>query len=415
MVICKKNCNKKAYYNYEGNQIGMYCGIHKEDGMIDVVNKQCIFEGCTKRCNYNKEGEKRGIYCKTHKEEGMVDVTHKKCIVEGCTTRPSYNEDGEIIGLYCKNHKEEGMKIVVAKKCIYKGCNTQPVYNNIGEKRGLYCKKHKEKGMVDVMSQKCSYEGCLIHSSYNYKGESKGKYCVTHKEKDMIDVMSKKCAYEGCLISAGYNYEDEKSGKYCASHKEEGMINVKDINKLCKSPLCASNENYEGYCLFCFMYTFPDRPVARNYKTKERAVADFVLKIFPDFTWIIDKTIQDGCSLRRPDLLLDLGYQVVIVEIDENQHNDYDCSCENKRIMQLSLDVNHRPIVFIRFNPDDYLKGEENIISCWGINGNGICVVKKKKEWEERLEILKEEIEYWCEEENQTDKTVEIIQLFYDE
>lgn len=77
---------------------------------------------------------------------------------------------------------------------------------------------------------------------------------------------------------------------------------------------------------------------------------------FPDFTWITDKTIQDGCSLRRPDLFLDLGYQVVIVEIDENQHDGYDCSCENKRIMQLSLDVDHRPIVFIRFNPDDYLK-----------------------------------------------------------
>ena len=81
--------------------------------------------------------------------------------------------------------------------------------------------------------------------------------------------------------------------------------------------------------------------------------------------------------------MLDLGYQVIIVEIDENQHIDYDCSCENKRIMELSQDVGHRPIIFIRFNPDEYHVGESRHSSCWGINKSGICVVKKthKKEW----------------------------------
>lgn len=80
------------------------------------------------------------------------------------------------------------------------------------------------------------------------------------------------------------------------------------------------------------MYTFPDKPVARNYKTKEFAVVEYIKNIFPDFTWIQDKKVQDGCSSKRPDLLLDLGYQVIIIEIDENQHTDYDCSCENKRL-----------------------------------------------------------------------------------
>ena len=35
-------------------------------------------------------------------------------------------------------------------------------------------------------------------------------------------------------------------------------------------------------------------------------------------------------------------------------------------------------------------------------------------EWNNRLNILKEQIEYWLSEENKTEKTVEIIQLFYD-
>ena len=115
-------------------------------------------------------------------------------------------------------------------------------------------------------------------------------------------------------------------------------------------------------------------------------------------------------------MVLDLGYQVIIVEIDENQHIDYDCSCENKRIMQLSQDVGHRPIIFIRFNPDEYHVGEKRNASCWGINKSGICVVKKthKKEWAQRLASLSDQIHYWASSENVTNKTVETIQLYYD-
>ena len=124
--------------------------------------------------------------------------------------------------------------------------------------------------------------------------------------------------------------------------------------------------------------------------------------------------IQGGCSKRRPDLLLDLGEQVIIIEIDENQHIDYDCSCENKRLMELSQDLQHRPIVFIRFNPDSYKKNGKNITSCWSINGNGICIVSKlkKDKWLERLNVLVEQTNYWIN--NRTNKTIEIVQLFYD-
>jgi len=121
-------------------------------------------------------------------------------------------------------------------------------------------------------------------------------------------------------------------------------------------------------------------------------------------------------SKRRPDLLLDLLYQIVIIEVDENQHIDYDCSCQNKRIMELSQDLGHRPIIFIRFNPDDYKKDGKNISSCWGRYKNGITGVNKSKksEWSQRLNVLENHINYWISPENITNKTIEIIQLFYD-
>jgi hypothetical protein len=102
-------------------------------------------------------------------------------------------------------------------------------------------------------------------------------------------------------------------------------------------------------------------------------VVNRVTQVFTACTWVADKTFQDGCSLRRPDLLLDMGSHVIIVEVDENKHSTYDCSCENKRLMLISKDLHHRPIVFIRFNPDGYTgeDGSIKIRSCWRLNKKG--------------------------------------------
>ena len=123
-----------------------------------------------------------------------------------------------------------------------------------------------------------------------------------------------------------------------------------------------------------------DKPAMRNYKTKEKEVVDRIIEIFPDFTWVADKRVYDGCSLRRPDLLLDLGTHIIIIEVDENKHEGYDCACENKRLMELSKDLNHRPIVFIRFNPDSYInENGETIKSCWKLTKQGVIVIPKSK------------------------------------
>jgi hypothetical protein len=210
--------------------------------------------------------------------------------------------------------------------------------------------------------------------------------------------------------------EGTTTGLYCSKHRKDGMVNV--VDKTCNSEWCSTQvgTKYDGYCLFCFIHIFPDKPVSRNYKTKEYAVVEFVKTKFTDVDWIEDKRVKGGCSKRRPDLMLDLGYQNLIIEIDENQHIGYDCSCDNKRIMELSQDVGYRPIVFIRFNPDKYKKNGENITSCWSQNKNGICVVDKSKqnEWTQRLNILEQQINYWMDPRNITNKTVEVVQLFYD-
>jgi len=378
----------------------------------------CIFKGCTKTASFNYDGEKKSLYCKFHRLEGMINIRHEKCQYEGCKTVPSFNHESETKRLFCFEHKLDGMINITNKFCKYEGCKKYQTFNYKGYITGLYCGKHRLDGMIDVKSKKCANENCDKYPIFNFEKEPKAKFCFDHKLDGMLDVKNKKCVYPDCKVRAHYNYKGETTILYCGSHRLEGMLDIK--SKRCKTYLCSTivkkSSRYDGYCLFCFMNLFPDKPVSRNYKTKEYSVVEYVKTNFSHLTWISDKTIQDGCSKRRPDLFLDLGYQIIILEIDENQHIDYDCSCENKLIMELSQDVGHRPIIFIRFNPDEYTNKENKISSCWGVNQNGICVVKKtkKKEWDERLETLKEQINYWINPVNKTDKTIEVVQLFYD-
>jgi len=99
--------------------------------------------------------------------------------------------------------------------------------------------------------------------------------------------------------------------------------------------------------------------------------------------------------------------------VDENAHDDYDTTCENKRLMEISKDLNHRPIIFIRFNPDSYILGGKKITSCWKVNklGHMQLVKSKQKEWEERINKLLETINYWIN--NPSEKTINLIHLFY--
>jgi len=162
------------------------------------------------------------------------------------------------------------------------------------------------------------------------------------------------------------------------------------------------------------VHLFPDQPNVRNYKTKETRVVDHVKQQFPLFDWVVDRRIVDGCSKRRPDLLLDLGSHIIIVEVDENKHTQYDCSCENRRLMELSQDLQHRSIIFIRFNPDTYVAVDGTTVrSPWRQSKTGILqiVQTRQVEWEQRLNTLTEQIAFWAE--FGTNKIVEIVELFY--
>jgi hypothetical protein len=153
----------------------------------------------------------------------------------------------------------------------------------------------------------------------------------------------------------------------------------------------------------------------RNYKTKEKSVVDFIAETFPAYTWINDKTIIDGCSKRRPDLLLDLGTKVIIVEVDEFKHSTYTAECEIARLNQLSLDLGCRPMILIRFNPDKYVTATGiKIPSCWSIHQHTkvLRVPRTQTEnWNNRLQVLSTSIKWYLSDE--PTEPVTIKELFY--
>ena len=147
------------------------------------------------------------------------------------------------------------------------------------------------------------------------------------------------------------------------------------------------------------------------HKIKEQRVVDFLKETYKDIIFTFDK-IVGGCSKRRPDAYIDLFTHILIIECDENQHQDY--SCENKRTMELFQDFNNRPIVFIRFNPDSYIINGKIIQSSFkNHKTSGVPIIRNKQEWNKRLSKLKEKIDFYLN--NIPEKEITNEYLFYNE
>ena len=322
-----------------------------------------------------------------------------------------------------KEYQEQNKEKIKEKKKEYYEQNKE----KIKEKNKEYYEQNKEK-IKEYQEQNKE----KIKEYYEQNKEKIKEYREQNKEKikeyreqNKEKIKEKKKEYREQnkeKIKEYYEQNKEKIKEYreqnkCPHGKCKRYCKECGGSALCKSSWCHTRAipKYNNYCLTCCINICPEIQVSRNYKTKEKEVVDRIKEKYPDFTWIHDKKVVDGCSKRRPDLLLDMGYHIIIVEVDENKHTGYDCSCENKRLMELSQDLQHRPIVFIRFNPDSYINQNKlKISSCWRTNKLGVIQIMKTRmtEWKERINILNQQIQYWID--NKSNKTIEIIELFYD-
>jgi hypothetical protein len=77
--------------------------------------------------------------------------------------------------------------------------------------------------------------------------------------------------------------------------------------------------------------------------------------------------------------------------------------------------LGNQPIIFIRFNPDDYYDESQNLVkSCWTKSG-GICEISKRREleWQSRLNCLRDVIQYWISNAPEPTEQIHTEYLFY--
>jgi hypothetical protein len=436
-ILCEENnCQICFNKSFASHNMSKYWGENLEKENIILPRqvfknsgKKYKFKCCNEYCENTMEMVLNDIKYEERKCDECKNIIYEKnkerkgkCIYENnCNKWAMYNCETEIQPIYCKKHKLENMIDLVnlSKLCIFEECKYYALYNEVSEdsseneNKPLYCKFHKTENMFCLLNQICDFEDCNLVASYNFSDKKTPLRCSKHKEEEMVDVKHPFCVEPNCNIQASFNYQGEKKYLYCVKHKKDDMINVKSPRCKFENCLVIGNKKYDGYCLFCYIHLFPNVEITRNYKTKEKNIVDSIKNKFPDFTWILDKKIQDGCSNRRPDLVVDFGFNILIIEVDENQHINY--NCENKRSMQISQDFNHRPIVLIRFNPDNYTNNKnENVLGCFKCDNKGILIIRNKKDFEKRLKVLYKQIEHWSNEKNINEKTLHIINLFYD-
>lgn len=106
--------------------------------------------------------------------------------------------------------------------------------------------------------------------------------------------------------------------------------------------------NNDGLCKTCDPNIIEKVSHAKEKTIKE--VLDYNKIKYESHDEIIDKGI---CGKERPDFIIDANTHIICLEVDENQHKNYACECEQTRMVNISQALG-MPTIFIRYNPDKY-------------------------------------------------------------
>ena len=165
--------------------------------------------------------------------------------------------------------------------------------------------------------------------------------------------------------------------KHCEVHKTDDDQNL--VEKPCISCTLMYVLDKEGKCENCNPASFATARLA-----KQKAVMDYLDA--RDLKGDSTDVIVDGgiCGKERPDRIYDFGDKIVILECDENQHQDRQCLCEQTRMVNIGQIFGGIPVYFIRWNPDDYSpesdrKNPEELAKRHKLVGDLIRDIKKGK------------------------------------
>lgn len=399
-MCVKCSCKRPTFGIINGK--ATHCIDCMEPSMTDVMNDMCVV------CKEKQPSFGIGIkatHCASCKLETMKDVVNKKCI--NCNNyAPSF---GFTEVTHCGSCKINGMTDLKHKMCAVCGV-IQACYGLVFGER-THCASCKTDEMFDVINHKCVKCQNTLPIFGTILGQS--THCMSCKEEHMYDVKNKMC--EGCLTKRPFYGYEKKKPTHCSLCRKDNMENVvfnhvKCFNITCESR--ASNHIYQGYCFRCFIDKFPEIPIAKNYRIKEMTVVKSLTDKIDSL--ILNKKVTPTCSYR-PDILKRMSHCNLIIEIDENQHKNYDPDDDTIRTSTIQQALSS-PVVYLRFNPDTYCTKGKTIPSPWVNTSTGLSIAElSHQEWESRLAALYARIMHWTNSANVPMNDIIIEKLFYDD
>lgn len=260
-----------------------------------------------------------------------------KCEKEGCSIRASY---GKQKIKHCKDHSSPGSKLLRIKKCIEFECNERACF---GVNKALHCRMHASKGSINHNQHFCEFFGCKIQASFGNDGTR--KFCSSHAPEGSIRLTNKRNLCVSCILLpknfASYksltiqcrecdpvlfNTYKKKEDQFQAVLEEKGFIHS-------KNDICTGSR-------LCFRREFP---VHLKNCGMEINKSDCGTKA------------SNHC---RMDFVMESSNIVIIVEIDEHQHEERciksEVSRANECVSSFFLGGNQRPVLLLRINPDKY-------------------------------------------------------------
>jgi len=353
MSIEKKNvcveCGIRANYNIVGETFGIRCNAHRHPNMIDIRHAKCIT--CkVKYPSFDFEGTKTPRYCSDCVDRTiMVDINHPKCI--SCKKKvPNFDIKGSTKARYCGDCADRNIMININDPRCIKCNKLYPCFNLEGIKKARYCRGCAEPNMINVKDVRCTDNNCNVRASYGIPGLKPTK-CAKHKIENMIPKPRSKCKRENCNNNAVYGV---KSPIHCEVHKDENEINLTEtlcekcglldvcINGLCIN-ICSDSDKiiYE---------------MKRRQKVKE-------LRVFNMLSCEYNKPHEynlrvsyscGGKNSEEKEFGYDFGTHKLYIEVDEKQHKRYCELGEINRMKNIYMDDGGIPILFLRYNPDNY-------------------------------------------------------------
>lgn len=368
------------------------------------------------RPSYGPKDSDEPTHCKPHGEKlNMVKILidkHCKCGKHATYgkvwRRPLYCED-------CLNKlkDKEDYRNVVSITCIGiidgKLCGTRTTYG-YPDGKIVYCAKCAKDidGVVEKAHNKC--KKCGKRPTF---GIEKGKptHCETHHDKKiMFDVVHKLCEVDGCKTRPTFGNELGKPLRCEDCKIGTNMVNV--IDPRCEE--CGDNvmsRIFRPHCFDCYQKNNPEAKINQNYGTREAMIMSAIREKL-NLPIIQNKAIKGGDSRRRPDGLIELSHNNIIIEIDEDQHKHPRYLDDDERILQIQDDLGEIPLVAIRFNIDYFVRNSVESSSLFHTI-DGVYEIKDIAFFNQAIDELVETIQSAID--LQSEEPLKVIKLRYDE